>query len=132
MPLQNEAPPSCPPTIDAFVAAVRASKEVLLADALINDWVVTDYAEGRLHITLKNGKQKALLPTLRAVVAKICGNSWQVVVTETTKTDTPPTLASRYHQESLDQKESLKADPLLRQALDVFNNCLLTQVLPHD
>jgi hypothetical protein len=113
------------------VAAVQASKEGLLADALLNDWVVTDYAQGRLVLRLNNSKQKHLLPTLRAVVAQICGESWQVIVTEDTA-ETAPTLAERYHQDSLDQKESLKEDPFLRQALAIFNNCLLTQVLPHD
>jgi hypothetical protein len=120
-----------PQTLDAFVAAVQASKEGLLADALLNDWVVTDYAQGRLVLSLNNSKQKHLLPTLRAVVAQICGESWQVIVTEDTA-ETAPTLAERYHQDSLDQKESLKEDPFLRQALAIFNNCLLTQVLPHD
>jgi hypothetical protein len=64
-------------------------------------------------------------------VAQICGESWQVIVTEDTA-ETAPTLAERYHQESLDQRERLKQDPFLHQALDIFNNCLLTQVLPND
>ncbi len=113
------------------MAAVRVCKEGLLADALLNDWVVTGYGDGRLDIRLKNDKQKTLLPNLRSVVAQICGESWQVIVTEDTA-ETAPTLAERYHQESLDQRERLKQDPFLHQALDIFNNCLLTQVLPND
>ena len=113
------------------MAAVQASKEGLLADALLNDWVVTDYAQGRLVLSLNNSKQKHLLPTLRAVVAQICGEGWQIIVTEDTA-ETAPTLAERYHQESLDQRERLKQDPFLHQAIDMFNNCLLTQVLPND
>jgi hypothetical protein len=130
LPLQKEnfLPPQ---TLDAFVAAVRACKEGLLADALLNDWVVTGYGEGRLDIRLKNDKQKTLLPSLRAVVAQICGEGWQVGVSEDNPESTP-TLAQRYHQESLDQREHLKQDPFLRQAIDMFNNCLLTQVLPND
>ncbi len=127
---QKESPLS-PQTLDAFVIAVQTSKEGLLADALLNDWVVTDYGQGRLALRLNNSKQKHLLPTLRAIVAQICGEGWQVIVTEDTA-ETAPTLADRYQQEALDQKEVLKDDPFLRQALSIFNNCLLTQVLPHD
>ena len=111
--------------------AVRACKEGLLADALLNDWVVTDYGQGRLHVHLKNDNQKHLLPTLRAVVAQICGKDWQVILNEDNP-ETVPTLAERYHQESLDQRENLKEDPFLRQALDIFKDCLLIQVLPND
>lgn len=120
-----------PQSEDDFVAAVRACKEGLLVDALLNDWVLVDYGHGRLHIKVKNSEKKHLLPALRTVVAQICGASWQVIVTEDSKA-MPPTLAERYQQEALDQREALKTDPLLCQALDVFNNCLLTQVLPHD
>jgi hypothetical protein len=130
LPPQKESPLP-PQTLDAFVAAVRACKEGLLADALLNDWVVTDYAQGRLVLNLNNSKQKTLLPSLRTVLAQICGEDWQVIVTEDTA-ETAPTLAERYHQESLDQRERLKQDPFLHQAIDMFNNCLLTQVLPND
>ena len=117
--------------MDAFLTAVRDRKEGLLADALLNDWVITDYGQGKMGVSLKNTKQKSLLPTLRSLVAQICGPEWEVIVTEDT-VEAAPTLAQRYQHQAQDQREDLKNDPLLGQALDIFNNCVLTEVLPHD
>ncbi|WP_422368890.1 DNA polymerase III subunit gamma/tau [Pelagibius sp.] len=119
--LQDQTPPvSVKPQPKSFaeaVALVRAQRETILANHLMDDVNLVRFEPGRIEICVRNAAPPNLASRFAAVLEQACDSRWIISISQKPGATT---LREQEREEEAGKRAAVMQHPLVKSALEVF------------
>ncbi|NIA71296.1 DNA polymerase III subunit gamma/tau [Pelagibius litoralis] len=118
---EDAAPPSPakdqPESFAAAVALVRAQRETILANHLMEDVHLVRFEPGRIEICVHDAAPPNLASRFAAALEKACDSRWIISISQEPG---ETTLREQEREEEAGKRAAVLEDPLVKSALEVF------------